>query len=108
MPTPADVATWATVGWAGATAGIVFCRLLSGAVITQGLLRENPRGPIVADRVQFLALSLGGIIAYAFQTLSSLDTTPALPPISWTVTTLFGGSQLVYLIPKAIRILRRQ
>ncbi len=106
MPGLVTTVMWIVVGWLAAATGMVVYGLLTGNIRTRGLLSEKAGGAVQADRVQLLALSLGGVGAYVMYALGHLGegTLPAVPS-SWVG--IVGGSQAIYLIPKIMRRLGR-
>lgn len=102
MPNMIACTKWAVAAWLAALAALVFYRLLTGQIKTRGLLCESVGGPVLAERIQLLLLTIGGSGAFVISTLSN----GTFPDISdWFVTGV-GGSQLLYIVPKFIRMTR--
>lgn len=99
---PAELATVSIVGWLAGGAALIGYGLLTGAIRSDGLLRDGTTGEITADRMQMLVLTLSGAISYAIDALGHIGES-ALPEISTSLLATFGVSQLLFLVPKFLR-----
>jgi hypothetical protein len=99
---PAELATVSIVGWLVGGAIMIAYGLLTGAIRSDGILRDRATGEITPDRMQLLVLTLGGAISYVIDALDHLGDS-RLPEISTPLLATFGVSQLFFLIPKFLR-----
>ena len=94
-------------GWLALLAVLIFYRLVTGGIRTQGLLSRVIDGRPVPERVQILVSSVVVIVGYALTVLQEVSnaTTPlkSLPDVPTELIVIFAGSQAIYLSGKLSR-----
>ena len=90
------------LAWFLVLASIVFYRLLTGDIVTRGLLCELDKSAVSPERVQMLVGTLVALSYIVTLTLSTDDLTTLPTPPLWVIA-LLGGSQSLYLAGKWYR-----
>lgn len=93
---PSVVLQWVLGGWLAAVQIIVLHRLLSGRIRLAGVLTMDGRR-FSPERLQLLALTLGGLLAYAREAWAAGQ----LPPIPESLFSTYAVSHALYLSGKA-------
>jgi hypothetical protein len=107
--TPLELATrWIVLGGLAAFGGIIVSEILTGRINTRYLLhglRKDGTYYLSPERIQLLIATLAVAFSYLGDAAAS-DRAGKLPdvPASWLVG--LGGSQVIYLGGKALRLLR--
>jgi hypothetical protein len=102
MMSPDELAACSIGAWTAGLWSLIFYGLLTGAIRTQGMLRDDPPGPLTADRAQLLVVSLGGAMAYIGSALAHVGDAK-LPEVPAVMVASVSSSQLIYLVPKFMR-----
>ena len=98
METLAAFAAFETWFLLGAFALIVGYKMLTGRIVTSGLLRDKERDGLSPSRIQLLLFTFVGAGAYlASVTRMFTDSSPQLPEVPVELLLLAGGSHAVYL-----------
>lgn len=101
----AELMTWVLGAWLFAVIGLILLGLLSGRILTIGLLKLDSEAPFGFDRLQLLAVTLffgGGYV------VASLYRGPgdALPDIPMPLLLVLIGSNGTYLAVKYATLAR--